>query len=65
MLKLSVIIPTLNEAENIKKLIPFLFKQGGDFIHEILVVDGGSVDDTCHVFEAQCNCVLGDHGFTS
>lgn len=51
MLKLSVIIPTLNEAENIKKLIPFLFKQGGDFIHEILVVDGGSVDDTCQLAE--------------
>lgn len=52
LLKLSVIIPTLNEAENIKTLIPFLFKWGGDFIHEIIVVDGGSEDATCQVAAA-------------
>ncbi|MFN3999414.1 TIGR04283 family arsenosugar biosynthesis glycosyltransferase [Algoriphagus sp.] len=50
-MKLSVIIPTLNEAENIKELIPLLQKFGGDFISEIIVVDGGSRDDTCDIAE--------------
>jgi len=51
-MKLSVIIPTLNEAENIKVLIPLLQKYGGDFIAEIIVVDGGSRDDTCGIAAA-------------
>ena len=51
-MKLSVIIPTLNEAENIKELIPLLQKYGGDFIAEIIVVDGGSRDDTCGIAAA-------------
>jgi rSAM/selenodomain-associated transferase 2 len=50
-MKLSVIIPTLNEAENIKELIPLLQKYGGDFIAEIIVVDGGSRDNTCDIAE--------------
>lgn len=50
-MKLSVIIPTLNEAENIKELIPFLLKQGGEFVSEIIVVDGGSHDRTCEIAE--------------
>jgi rSAM/selenodomain-associated transferase 2 len=48
-MKLSVIIPTLNEAENIKELIPLLHKYGGDFITEIIVVDGGSEDKSCEI----------------
>lgn len=46
-----MIIPTLNEAKNIMELIPYLQKQGGDFISEIIVVDGGSKDDTCQLAE--------------
>lgn len=49
MMKLSVIIPTLNEAENIRELIPYLLKQGGGFISEVIVVDGGSNDETCRI----------------
>ncbi|WP_232825683.1 TIGR04283 family arsenosugar biosynthesis glycosyltransferase [Algoriphagus litoralis] len=49
MMKMSVIIPTWNEAENIKELIPYLKKYGGEFISEIIVADGGSSDDTCQL----------------
>jgi glycosyltransferase involved in cell wall biosynthesis len=43
--RLSVIVPTLNEAERIEPLLSGLAalrRQG----HEVIVVDGGSRDDT-------------------
>lgn len=40
--KISVIIPTLNEVENIKHVFPYL----PSFIDEIVVVDGDSTDGT-------------------
>lgn len=43
---LSIIIPTLNESANIGPLLTYLRTNGGGEI-EILVVDGGSTDDTC------------------
>ncbi len=43
---LSVIIPTLNEACNIGQLIQDLRKYGGNRLTDLLVVDGGSTDDT-------------------
>jgi len=45
-MRISIIIPTLNEAENIGVLTKFLqqFKNNG--IAEIIIVDGGSKDDT-------------------
>ena len=43
---LSVIIPTLNEACNIGQLIEDLRKYGGNRLTDLLVVDGGSTDDT-------------------
>ena len=45
----SVIIPTLNESENLKRLLPFLLR---DACREIIVVDGGSDDDTVSVAES-------------
>jgi rSAM/selenodomain-associated transferase 2 len=42
--KISVIIPALNEAENILGCIASIERQAGDF--EIIVVDGGSADKT-------------------
>ncbi len=42
---LSIIIPTLNEAENLPLLLGDLERQDGLYI-EVIVIDGGSVDGT-------------------
>lgn len=41
----SVVIPTLNEARN----LPYVFARLPAGVHEVIVVDGHSVDDTCEV----------------
>jgi glycosyltransferase involved in cell wall biosynthesis len=41
----SVVIPTLNEAQN----LPHVFARLPGGIHEVIVVDGHSADDTCAV----------------
>lgn len=43
---ISVIIPTLNESEYIDKTIAHIRTYGGKSVTEIIVVDGGSTDDT-------------------
>jgi len=43
-MKLSVIIPTLNEEDNIERLLDFFLDS--IICHEIIVVDGGSQDRT-------------------
>ncbi len=48
-MKISVIVPTYNEAENIKKLIPLLDAVLKDHSHEILIVDDNSPDGTAKV----------------
>ena len=40
--KVTVVIPTLNEARN----LPHVFAELPDGLHEVIVVDGNSVDDT-------------------
>jgi rSAM/selenodomain-associated transferase 2 len=45
-MKLSVIIPTYNEAGTIGQAISRLFDKGKKHIVEIIVVDGGSTDQT-------------------
>ena len=46
-MKISVIIPTLNEAQNIERLIPYLKKECDTTpLLEIIMVDGGSQDET-------------------
>jgi len=45
-MKISIIIPTYNEAENITELITYLQKIKGAEQTEIIVSDGGSTDDT-------------------
>ena len=48
---LTVILPTLNEASNLKILIPQLFAnlQGSVSVLKVFVVDDGSTDDTNNV----------------
>ena len=41
----SVVIPAMNEAEN----LPYVFKTLPDWIHEVVLVDGNSTDDTIKV----------------
>jgi glycosyltransferase involved in cell wall biosynthesis len=43
--RVSVVIPTLNEAKN----LPYVFSRLPADIHEVIVVDGHSVDDTIAV----------------
>ena len=43
--KLSVIVPTLNEAKN----LPIVFAMLPEGLHEVIVVDGRSTDDTIKV----------------
>lgn len=45
MPRVSAVIPTLNEAENLRILLPLM----PDWIHEIIVVDGHSTDGTIEV----------------
>ena len=46
---ISVIIPTLNEEKNIGRLISFMNIPHSNLIYEIIVVDGGSSDNTLKV----------------
>ena len=45
-MKISVVIPALNEAEQIGTLVRYLKQHGGENVGELLVVDGGSTDVT-------------------
>ena len=45
-LELSVVIPVLNEEQNIKELAYEIDKALKNFSHEIIFVDDGSKDDT-------------------
>jgi rSAM/selenodomain-associated transferase 2 len=56
-LKLSVVIPALNEAEHIEAALRALapLRRGGC---EVIVVDGGSTDDTRELAQPLCDQVL-------
>ncbi|PCH64873.1 MAG: glycosyl transferase family 2 [Bacteroidetes bacterium] len=51
-MKISVIIPTFNEAEGIQQLISHIQRfSNSELIDEIIVVDGHSSDNTCELAE--------------
>lgn len=53
-IRLSIIIPTLNEAENIESLLDHLVLNAvSSDLLEIIVVDGGSTDDTIALAKAK------------
>ena len=46
--QLTVIVPTLNEASNIRPLLTKIFEQNSPALEiEVLIVDDGSTDGTC------------------
>jgi dolichol-phosphate mannosyltransferase len=48
---LSVVVPTLNEADNLKSLIPDVYKHLTGYDVEVLIVDGRSTDNTRQVVQ--------------
>jgi glycosyltransferase involved in cell wall biosynthesis len=52
--RVSVVIPTLNEAAN----LPWLFSRMPPELHEVIVVDGRSSDNTIEVAQALCPDVV-------
>ncbi len=59
MNRLSIIIPTLNEAENLRVLLGDLAQlQQRHTPIELIVVDGGSQDGTCEIARQHGACVL-------
>lgn len=52
-LQLSIVIPTLNEAKNIRQLIPYLQKQSNAGRIEIIVVDAAASQDGTDIIATQ------------
>ena len=56
-MKLSIIIPVINEAENLQNaltLLQYLRKNG----HEVILVDGGSTDASCFIARPMVDILL-------
>lgn len=53
---LSIIIPTLNEEDNIKRLLPLISK-GGFVDYEVIIADAGSKDKTIEICRKN-NCII-------
>ncbi len=48
---ISIIIPTYNEADQIAKTISIVQAANGKHEAEIIIIDGGSTDDTISIAE--------------
>ena len=59
-MKISVIIPTLNEEHNIEKTLQSVLKQEGDY--EIYVADGGSTDNTVTLAKQYASVIKSKRG---
>ncbi len=55
--KITIIIPTYNEAASIGKLIAYLQLHGKDNVAEIIISDGGSTDETLTAAQ-QCGATV-------
>jgi glycosyltransferase involved in cell wall biosynthesis len=51
--RVSVVIPALNEAKNLPHVLPAI----PSWVHEVLLVDGHSTDDTVEVARALCPAI--------
>lgn len=54
----SIVIPTLNEADNIQKCLDRALKSKSENLPQIIVVDAGSIDDTCALVAANIEVLL-------
>lgn len=63
-MKLSIIIPTINEQDKLPGLLLDLYEGlGNDIIREVLVADAGSSDNTCLIAEeAGCHVITSEAG---
>lgn len=59
-MKISIIIPALNEAENILSCLHSVKNQQGEF--EVIVVDGGSVDGTVEIARPSTRVIRTEKG---
>src|SRR3990172_5795106 len=59
-MKISVIIPTLNEESHIEKTLRSVMKQEGDY--EVYVVDGGSIDNTVAIAKRYTKAINSKRG---
>ena len=59
-MKISVVIPGLNEAEKIVSCLDSIKSQQGEF--EVIVVDGGSIDGTVDLAGAQARVIRSEKG---
>lgn len=50
-MRLSIIIPTFNEADHIRKTLDTLLERAGETPYEIIVIDCGSTDETLKEIE--------------